>query len=75
MPLLHTTVKTRKTNTALMTVKARIEKEARKISVLAGKDTTIVKYFLHIYLVEEWDRLISRMDDPQRICPFSMGNL
>jgi PPK2 family polyphosphate:nucleotide phosphotransferase len=43
--------------------------------MLADQGTTIVKILLHISRDEQWDRMMSRLDDPTRNWKFSMGDL
>lgn len=43
--------------------------------MLTNQGTTIVKFLLHISRDEQWDRMMSRLDDPTRNWKFSMGDL
>ena len=43
--------------------------------MLANQGTTIVKFLLHISRDEQWDRMMSRLDDPTRNWKFNMGDL
>jgi PPK2 family polyphosphate:nucleotide phosphotransferase len=43
--------------------------------MLADQGTTIVKFLLHISRDEQWERMMSRLDDPTRNWKFSMGDL
>lgn len=43
--------------------------------MLANQGTTIVKFLLHISRDEQWERMMSRLDDPTRNWKFSMGDL
>jgi PPK2 family polyphosphate:nucleotide phosphotransferase len=43
--------------------------------LLAEEGTTILKFFLHIDLAEQKERLQARLDDPHKIWKFSKGDL
>jgi len=43
--------------------------------MLSQEGTTIVKFLLHISRDEQWERLMSRLDEPHRNWKFSMGDL
>ena len=43
--------------------------------MLTNQGTTIVKFLLHISRDEQWDRMMSRLDDPTRNWKFNMGDL
>ncbi len=43
--------------------------------MLAGNNTTILKFFLHISRTEQKERLQARLDDPAKHWKFSMGDL
>lgn len=43
--------------------------------MLVNQGTTIVKFLLHISRDEQWERMMSRLDDPTRNWKFSMGDL
>jgi len=44
-------------------------------NMLVNEETTIVKFLLHISRDEQWERLMSRLDEPTRNWKFSMGDL
>lgn len=44
-------------------------------SMLIDEGTTIIKFLLHISRDEQWERLMTRLDEPQRNWKFSMGDL
>lgn len=43
--------------------------------ILADEGTTIVKFFLHIDLIEQKERLQARLDNPNKHWKFSLGDL
>ncbi len=43
--------------------------------MLSEEGTTIVKFLLHISRDEQWERLMSRLDEPHRNWKFSMNDL
>jgi polyphosphate kinase 2 (PPK2 family) len=43
--------------------------------MLSQEGTTIVKFLLHISRDEQWERLMSRLDEPHRNWKFSMNDL
>ena len=43
--------------------------------MLADEGTTVVKFLLHISRDEQWDRFMSRLDEPNRNWKFRMGDL
>lgn len=57
----------------------RIQQRMRHIQdferLLHEEGTTVIKFLLHISRDEQWERLMSRLDEPQRNWKFSMGDL
>lgn len=43
--------------------------------ILTDGGTTVIKFLLHISRDEQWDRLMSRLDEPNRNWKFRMGDL
>lgn len=57
----------------------RIQQRMRHVQdferLLHEEGTTVIKFLLHISRDEQWERLMSRLDEPQRNWKFSMGDL
>lgn len=57
----------------------RIQQRMRHIQdferLLHEEGTTVIKFLLHISRDEQWERLMSRLDEPRRNWKFSMGDL
>lgn len=56
-------------------VKERMQHIRDFETMLSQEGTTIVKFLLHISRDEQWERLMSRLDEPHRNWKFSMGDL
>jgi len=54
---------------------ARIEHINSFEKMLTDEGTVIVKFLLHISRDEQWDRLMARLDEPNRNWKFRMGDL